>query len=88
MFVMVHLMFCAFGCAGLAGYGAQSADCLDLFPASADGRCSEAANIGTFQIQRDTPDHSFWVFLVQASGGTLKASRRAFIARTEAIDFF
>lgn len=88
MFAVLHLMFCAFGTTGLAGCGAKGAYCLDVFTAPADGRRGEAANVGTFQIQRDASGHSLWVCLLQAGGCTLEASRRAFIARTEAIDFF
>lgn len=88
MFAVAHLILCAFGTAGLAGCGAKGAYCLDVFPAPADGRRGEAANVGTFQIQRDAPDHSLWVCLLQAGGCTLEASRSALIARTEAIDFF
>jgi hypothetical protein len=59
-----------------------------VFPAPANGRRREAANIDTFQIQGDAAGHSLCVCLLQAGGCTLEASRRAFIARTQAIDFF
>ncbi len=84
---VVHLMFCAFGSTGFAGCGAEGADRLDVFPAPADGRRRETAYIGTFQIQRDAPDHRFWVCLLQACACTLEAGSRAIIARTKAIDF-
>jgi hypothetical protein len=88
MFAVVHRVFCAFRMAGFTGCGAKGTYRLDVFTASADGRRSEAANIGTLQVQRDAPDHGFGVRLFQAGGCALKAGRRAFIARAEAIDFF
>ena len=87
MLAVFHLMFCAFGTTGFAGCGSEGADRLDVFPAPGDGRSREAANIGTFQIQRNAPDHRFWIYLLEAGGRALQAGHRAFIARTKAIDF-
>lgn len=88
MFAVVHRMFRAFRIAGFTSCGAKGAYRLDVFTASANGRRSEAADISTFQIQRNAPDHGFGVCLLYAGSGALKAGRRAFIARAEAIDFF
>ncbi len=88
LFAVAHLMFCAFRSTDLASCGAKGAYCLDVFPAPCDGRCREATNVCTLQIQRDAPGHILWVCLLQAGACTLEASRRAFIARTKAIDFF
>ena len=85
---MVHRVLRTLLRAALTRVGAKRTYRVQVFVAPRDRRGGKAANIGAFHVQHDAVRHRFRIALFKASGGALKASRRTFIARAEALTLF
>ena len=87
MLAVIHVVFAAFRCAAEARGGAKCANGLHVFAAPGHRRNGKPANVGAFQVQRDTAHHGFRVGLLKAGACALQACHSAFVACKQACVF-